>query len=316
MSRDENGLRRLIVIAGATASGKSEVAMQLAAVTPVEIVCADARTIYRGLDIGTAKPSASDQKLVKHHCLDIVDPQDSFTASAFAKVASVAIDSIPLDTLPVVVGGSGFYIKALIDGLSEGVEDVDPEIRAQLTKEFEERGKDAMYGELLRVDAQAAALYSDRNPRRVQRALEYFRATGNALSSTWERQRNAAPFDVCLIAVHRERDDLRRRIEERCTLMWEQGLLHETEQLLDVGIDEHAQSLQTVGYKQALDVLRDRTSIEHAQQEMITATWQYAKRQLTWFRKDLRYSWIAGNPNECVRDILRLFQNGESHGRG
>ncbi len=316
MSSNDNVLRRLIVIAGATASGKSDVAMQIATESAIEIVCADARTIFRGLDIGTAKPSLEDQSLVKHHCLDIADPNETFNASAFATAARAAIETIPRDVLPLVVGGSGFYIKALIDGFSEGVEDVTPEIRAQVTKEFEELGKDVMYELLASVDAQAAALYSDRNPRRVQRALEYYRSTGNALSSTWGRQRNAAPFDVCFVALHRERDELRRRIEERCALMWQSGLLHEVEQLLDSGLDEHVQSLQTVGYKQAIDILRGRTSVEHAKQEMISATWQYAKRQLTWLRKEARYHWIAGSTNECVRDILRLFKHGESHGRG
>ena len=316
MSSNENGHRRLIVLAGATASGKSDVAMHLGGKTPIEIVCADARTIYRGLDIGTAKPPPADLALVKHHLLDIVEPHQSYTASAYATAARSAIESIDINILPVIVGGSGFYIKALIDGLSEGVEEVDQEIRTQLTKEFEERGIEAMHEELATVDARAAAMYSDRNPRRVQRALEYHRATGKALSSAWEQQRNAAPYDVCFVAVHRERDELRRRIEDRCALMWRQGLLHETEQLLTSGLDEHVQSLQTVGYKQAIDVLRGRTSIELAQLEMITATWQYAKRQLTWFRKDARYQWVAGNTNECARDILRLFKHEENRGRG
>lgn len=315
MSKGNSGIRRLIVIAGATASGKSDVAMQLGKETPIEIVCADARTIYRGLDIGTAKPSLSDQGIVKHHCIDIREPDQSFTASAYATAARAAIASITHDVIPVIVGGSGFYIKALIDGLSEGVEDVDPDIRAQLTQEFEERGRDAMYELLASVDAQAAALYSDRNPRRVQRALEFYRATGKTLSSTWEQQRSAAEFDVCFFAVHRERDELRNRIEKRCSMMWQKGLLHETATLLDSGLDEHVQSLQTVGYKQAIDVLRGRTSMELAQQEMITATWQYAKRQLTWFRKDARYQWIAGNTNECARDILRLFNQEENRSR-
>lgn len=308
MSNAVSAFRRIIVIAGPTASGKSDVAMQLSERLPIEIVCADARTIYRGLDIGTAKPSHEDQTRVKHHCLDIVGPEQSFTASMFSQAARLAIDSITQDVIPVVVGGSGFYIKALLDGLSEGVADVDEQIRQALTEEYELKGRDAMYDELVLCDPKAAALYADKNPRRVQRALEYFRATGDQLSSTWDRARKGSEYDVLYVAIHRERDDLRDRIARRCHRMWELGLLRETEALLSSGIHEQVQSLQTVGYKQAIDVLRSRREPEDAGQEMVHATWQYAKRQLTWFRKDQRYTWIDGASDRCADDILRMHE--------
>jgi tRNA dimethylallyltransferase len=301
-SRDR---QKIIVIAGATASGKSDIAMSLANQLPIEIVCADARTVYRGLSIGTAKPSVEDQASVPHHCIDILDPDQIYTASTFSEDARIALASLQEGATGVVVGGSGFYIKALIDGLSEGIVDVPEEIRLALANEFESRGKDEMYDELMNIDARAAELYADKNPRRVQRALEYYRATGDLFSSTWDKPRCASEFDVVFVAVQRERDELRQRIADRCSMMWSKGLLRETEQLLESGIPVNAQSLQTVGYKQALDVLFGRSDIAAAQQEMITATWQYAKRQLTWFRKDTRYTWISGSAEQCVNDILQ-----------
>ncbi len=280
--------------------------MNLAKRLPIEIVCADARTVYRGLTIGTAKPSREDQAAVPHHCIDILDPNQIYTASTFAQDARRALSVIPTGSIGVVVGGSGFYIKALVDGLSEAVVDVPEEIRLALASEFASRGKDAMYGELLSIDQRAAALYSDKNPRRVQRALEYYRATGVQFSSTWDTPRSASEYDVMFVAVHRDREELRQRIASRCASMWDQGLLQETQDLVQSGVSTSAQSLQTVGYKQALDVLFGKSDIETAQQEMMHATWQYAKRQLTWFRKDARYRWISGSMEQCLNDILRM----------
>ena len=189
MSKNDSTMRAVIVIAGPTASGKSAVAMRLAQLADIEIVCADARTIFRGLDIGTAKPSKQDQQDVRHHCIDIVDPSEVFSARDFAIVARNAIDTIPLDRIPVIVGGSGFYIQALIDGLSSEGADVDPQIREQIQKDFDLLGRDLMYERLLQIDPPAARLYADKNPRRIQRALEYHMATGNLLSDSWNSPR-------------------------------------------------------------------------------------------------------------------------------
>lgn len=312
MSEPRIPRRPIIVIAGPTASGKSDVAMHLARLMSIEIVCADARTIYRGLSIGTAKPSVHDRELVKHHCLDIADPKDPFSASVYAEVARAAIDAIPDELVPVVVGGSGFYIQALIDGLSRENSDVDARVRESLSREFEERGRDAMYEELVTVDPRAAELYADKNPRRVQRALEYYRTTGSRLSEMWNTPRDVSQYDALFVAIDRDRNDLRQRIEQRCQMMWDLGLLQETQTLLNSGISESAQSLQTVGYTQAIDVLAGRSSLQKAQSEMVTATWQYAKRQLTWLRRDDRYTWISGTTERCALDILQLHQERKS----
>lgn len=312
MSKTGPVMRPVIVIAGPTASGKSAIAMHLAQLTNIEIVCADARTIYRGLDIGTAKPSKQDQIAVRHHCIDIIEPSDAFSARDFALAARRAIESIAQHSIPVIVGGSGFYIQALIDGLSSEGADVDPQVREEIQKEFDTLGRDVMYERLVDVDPPAARLYADKNPRRIQRALEYHRATGNRLSDTWNAPRDAASYEAIFLARELDNVTLRKRIEDRCHAMWNVGLLHETQLLLESGLEETSQSMQTVGYKQALDVLAGRMSLQAAQQDMIHATWQYAKRQRTWLRKDQRYRWISGTEQECALDILQQHQTRNS----
>ncbi|MFN4984721.1 MAG: tRNA (adenosine(37)-N6)-dimethylallyltransferase MiaA [Ignavibacteria bacterium] len=312
MSKTGPVMRPVIVIAGPTASGKSAIAMHLAQLTNIEIVCADARTIYRGLDIGTAKPSKQDQIAVRHHCIDIIEPSDAFSARDFALGARRAIESIAQHSIPVIVGGSGFYIQALIDGLSSEGADVDPQVREEIQKEFDTLGRDVMYERLVDVDPPAARLYADKNPRRIQRALEYHRATGNRLSDTWNAPRDAASYEAIFLARELDNVTLRKRIEDRCHAMWNVGLLHETQLLLESGLEETSQSMQTVGYKQALDVLAGRMSLQAAQQDMIHATWQYAKRQRTWLRKDQRYRWISGTEQECALDILQQHQTRNS----
>lgn len=306
MNNATNGRRRVIIIAGATASGKSEVAMEIAKHLPVEIVCADSRTVYRGLDIGTAKPTMQDRHQVTHHCIDICEPTETYTAHRYAQDANNSIANIAVGVTPLIVGGSGFYISACVDGLSVTEIDVPEDTRLHLTHEFATRGKVEMYRQLQSVDNAAALLYSDMNPRRVQRALEFYRTTGRPISSTWTMQPRQAIYDAIFILVHREPDELRKRISTRCALMWEQGLLDETASIVQSGVPEQAQALQTVGYKQALDVLHGRKSLKDAQTEMITATWQYAKRQRTWFRKDERYALVSGTIDMCVTNILQL----------
>lgn len=308
MSKTGQTLRPVIVIAGPTASGKSAIAVHLSRQLEIEIVCADARTIYRGLDIGTAKPSKQDQQAVRHHCIDIIEPADAFSARDFATAARRAVDSIPQQCVPVIVGGSGFYIQAMIDGLSSEGADIDQHVRDQIQQEFDTLGRDAMYERLVVVDPPAARLYADRNPRRIQRALEFHRATGGRLSDTWSAPRDQASYDAIYFARELDNVTLRQRIEDRCHAMWNMGLLHETQTLLECGLEETSQSMQTVGYKQALDVLAGRMSVEAAQQDMVHATWQYAKRQRTWLRKDQRYRWVSGTDHECALDILQQHQ--------
>lgn len=293
--------RRLLVIAGPTASGKTAASLELAQRRPIEIIIADARQVYRHLDIGTAKPTAEEQVACRHHLIDILEPTESYSAADYARDARAALETIPDDHLPVFVGGSGLYISAALDGLSQDVVPPEPAIREQLQREFDEHGRDAMWEELHRLDPTAAERYADRNPRRVLRALEVIRISGRSFSSTWDVRRDPYPAEVTYLAIEIDRATLRERIAERCRSMWTTGLMEETRRVINSGVSPTAQALQTVGYAEAIAVLEGRLSEEEALQQMITSTWRYAKRQMTWFRKDVRYRWVA--PGDVARFV-------------
>ena len=293
--------RRILVIAGPTASGKTAASLELAQRHPIEIIIADARQVYRHLDIGTAKPTVEEQAACRHHLVDILEPTEAYSAADYARDARAALAAIPDDHLPVFVGGSGLYISAALDGLSQDVVPPEPAVREQLQQEFDARGRDAMWEELHRLDPAAAERYADRNPRRVLRALEVIRISGRPFSSTWDVRRDPYPADVTYLAIEVDRATLRERISERCHSMWTAGLVEETQRVLDAGVSPTAQALQTVGYAEAIAVLEGRLSEDEALGQMITSTWRYAKRQLTWFRKDARYRWVA--PGDVARFV-------------
>ena len=301
-------MRRVIVIAGATASGKTAASLALAQMINSEIISADARQVFIGMDIGTAKPTSEERAMVPHHLIDIRRPEQTYNAAEYAADVHSIIDSLPHDVMPVLVGGSGMYINAALDGLSSLPAEVDASIRANVALELAGRGRDALYEELQRVDPEAAALYSDRNPRRVTRALEVFRATGKPLTSFWKEQSRQARYDVLAVAIGHDRGALRSRINERAEQMWEQGLVQETQALLDSGLDPLAQSLQTVGYREVLAFLSGKTTTQGALNDMKISTWHYAKRQLTWFMRDSRYTWISDPAHSVAESILNLLK--------
>jgi tRNA dimethylallyltransferase len=299
-------VRRVIVIAGATASGKTAASLALARMINCEIISADARQVFVGMDVGTAKPTPEEQSAVPHHLIDIRRPDERYNAAEYACDVHAVIDSLPSNVIPVMVGGSGMYINAALDGLSSLPTEVDADIRADVARELAERGRDAMYEELQRVDPEAAALYVDKNPRRIARALEVFRATGQPLTSFWKQQSREQRYDVLAVAIAHEREGLRARINARAELMWQAGLVGETQELINGGLDPSAQSLQTVGYREALAFLSGQITSQGALHDLKISTWQYAKRQLTWFMRDSRYSWISGEPDVIAESILTL----------
>lgn len=300
-------MRRVVVIGGPTASGKTATSLALAAMTSCEIISADARQIYRGMDIGTAKPTIEERARVPHHLVDIRQPGKTYNAAQYALDVHTVIENIPPTSLPVVVGGSGLYIKAAFDGLSSPIGEVDESIRVALMCELDERGRDALYEELQRVDPESAEIYVDRNPRRITRALEVFRATGKPLSAYWKSQTETPLYDVLYVATNHERSILRSRIDLRCDWMWGSGLLDETRRLLDAGVDPECQALQTVGYREAIDVLQGASTLDQAKAQLKISTWHYAKRQLTWFMRDSRYQWFCNEPEVNASAILEMI---------
>lgn len=300
-------MRRVVVIGGPTASGKTATSLALAELTACEIISADARQIYCGMDIGTAKPTREERVRVPHHVLDIRQPGETYNAAQYAQDVHSVIENIPLTSLPVIVGGSGLYIKAALDGLSSPIGEVDESVREALMVEIEERGRDALYEELQRVDPAAAELYVDRNPRRITRALEVYRSTGKPLSSFWNSSPEIPTYDVMYFATNHERSVLRSRIDQRCDGMWDAGLLEETQRLVDAGVNPECQALQTVGYREAIDVLQGASTLDEANAQLKISTWHYAKRQLTWFMRDSRYQWLSNGPEMNANVILEMI---------
>ena len=271
---------------GPTASGKSALAAKLAERFPVEIVSVDSAQIYRGMDIGTAKPSAAERSAVPHHLIDILDPTERYSAAQFRGDAIRLIHDISARArTPLLVGGTMLYFKALREGLSE-LPESDAKVRAQLDAEAAERGWPALHAELARVDAATAARLEPNDAQRIQRALEIHRVTGKPMSQLLGRKKGALSFRLIELAlVPSDRGELHRRIEERFDTMLKRGLVDEVRALRQrYALRETLPSMRCVGYRQAWQHLEGEFSGGELRERGIFATRQLAKRQLTWLR--------------------------------
>lgn len=284
-------LPKVLVIVGPTASGKTLLALQIAQSIPAEIISADSRQVYRHLDIGTAKPSRAELLQVPHHCIDIREPNEKFNAGDFQTLGRKIVDEILLrKKLPIVCGGTGLYVQALIDGFFEQPE-FSREIRAELERRIESEGKEALYRELQRVDPASAATMDASKHRRVIRALEVYYETGIPISQFHANHQKDELYDATWIGLRWERSMLYQRINDRVERMFADGFLDEVKQLQAMGFDDRVQALQTVGYKEAFQYLRGEISYERMIELMKQNTRRFAKRQMTWFRKEPRIHW-------------------------
>lgn len=275
----------LICLAGPTASGKSAVSQLLAKHLPVEIINVDSATIYRDMDIGTAKPTASERQAVPHHLLDILDPALSYSAAQFRQDAlACAADIAARGKLPLLVGGTMLYFKVLRDGIDD-LPGADPEIRAQIAKEASEQGWPALHAALASVDAATAQRLAPNDSQRIGRALEIYRASGQPMSSLIGHK-VLEPVATCLISLEPEnRQALHARIEARFDQMLASGLVDEVKRLYERGdLSSTLPSIRCVGYRQIWDYLDGQCSLSQAREQGIAATRQLAKRQLTWLR--------------------------------
>jgi len=275
-----------ILLMGPTASGKSAIALELAQLLPVEIVSVDSAQIYRGMDIGTAKPDAAARARVTHHLVDLIDPDQSYSAARFRADALAAIAGIrSRGRIPLLVGGTMLYFKALREGLSRL-----PQADARLRKELDERaaaaGWPALHAELARVDAATAARLSTTDSQRIQRALEVFHISGTPLSALQgARQSDDAPDFVAIALVPSDRAELHRRIADRFDAMLARGLVEEVQTLRQCfSLTASMPSMRCVGYRQIWDVLEGAQTPRDLRERGIAATRQLAKRQLTWLR--------------------------------
>jgi tRNA dimethylallyltransferase len=285
-------LPTILIIVGPTASGKTSLALEIARRMPAEIISADSRQVYQYLTIGTAKPTPDELKKVKHYFVDAILPDQHFSAGEFGIDGRKFIDTIVKQKkLPIVVGGTGLYIRSLVDGLFTGPgrkEDVREELEARL----ESDGSETLLEELRGVDPEAAARMLPSNQRRIIRALEVYYATGKPISQHHNEHEYKKLFNSVFVGLQWERKKLYDRINSRVERMLAAGFLDEVKGLLSRGYDDRYKSLQTVGYKEAFAFLRKEISYERMVELMKQNTRRFAKRQLTWFRRDARIRWF------------------------
>lgn len=301
--------RRVIVIAGPTCSGKTSVSIGLSKHFPSEIISADSRQVYKFLDIGTAKPTGEELKTAKHHLVDCLTPDQEYNASKFE------IDSIRLieelfqeGKTPIVAGGSGLYIKALVDGIFNSA-DTDEELRAEYLEKRKNHGDEYLYEELIKVDPESASKMLPQNWKRVIRALEVFRLTGEPIWKHQENYKRDISFGFIQFGLNWKRELLYRRIESRVDRMIELGLVEETKNVLEMGYGKEVNSLNTVGYKEIISFLEGEITLERAVELIKRNTRRFAKRQMTWFRKDEQIKWIDINSEKDLQGVPEKIVN-------
>lgn len=268
-----------------------------------EIVSADSRQVFRHLTIGTSKPTREEQALVPHHYIDELMPDQEFSAGVFGLTGRERIEEIfSRKKTPLVVGGSGLYVRALVDGFFEGP-GADRDLRASLERRLADEGIHPLLEEVRRVDPEFAATVDPTKPRRIIRALEVIRRTGIPLSRIQREAKVEIAFHPVFFGLDWGRAELYRRIEERCDRMIRDGLLKEVDRLETLGFNETLQSLKTVGYAEAFAYRRGRISYEEMIRLFKQNSRRYAKRQLTWFRRDKRVRWIPMDPGRSPREV-------------
>jgi len=297
------------VIVGPTAAGKTALSLGLAKTLDSEIVSADSRQIYRYMDIGTAKPTSEERSCVPHHMLDRVDPDTRYTAGQYARDARACIDAIfSRGSVPILVGGSGLYLRALLDGLFDDPPS-SPEIDRTLRRELEEKGSPALHRALARVDAEAARRIHPHDGQRLVRALSVFRRTGRPMSELWRSSsEERLDADTMVFGLSRDRASLYRRIEDRVDRMIEQGLVEEVRSLLRMGYTRDLDALRTIGYRETCAFLAGEMTLEDAVARIKRDTRRYAKRQLTWFRHDRRVRWVDVDDADVDRTAGRIVE--------
>lgn len=283
---------KTIVICGATATGKSDLAVSLANEIDAEIINADSMQLYRGMDIGTAKLTAAERGGIPHHLLDVLDVTEDATVAWYQSAARDAISDIHArGKNAVIVGGTGLYIKAILDDLN--FPDTDPLVRERLNKEAEDFGVAKLFERLQLLDPAAAAAINIQNVRRVIRALEVIEITGQPFTANLPREDISKYPDAMQFGLVMDREKLTERIDARVDLMWERGLVAEVDALIAEGITKATTARRALGYAQVISMRSGEISEELAKEETKRATRQYARRQETWFSRDARIQWIS-----------------------
>lgn len=295
----------LIIIGGATATGKSSLALDVAEEIGAEIVNADSMQLYKGMDIGTAKVPVDQRRGIIHHMLDVLEITDESSVADYQREARAIIDDLLARDVPVVVvGGTGLYIKALVDELN--FPDRDPAVRERLFAEAESLGATTMHQRLSAIDPEAATLIPEQNLRRVIRALEVIELTGEPYAASLPRDERTYYPNAQQFAIRVDREVLNERIHSRVHQMWEHGFISEVETLAEGGLRDGRTARAAIGYAQVLAALEGQISMESALEETIISTRQYARRQGTWFARESKITWLEGAPDLYPAQILAL----------
>ncbi|WMJ88266.1 tRNA (adenosine(37)-N6)-dimethylallyltransferase MiaA [Anaerocolumna sp. MB42-C2] len=298
----------LIILTGPTAVGKTELSIQLAKAIDGEIISADSMQVYKDMDIGTAKITINEMQGIKHYLIDELEPEEEFNVVKFKELTVKYMNEIySKGKIPIIVGGTGFYIQAVLYGIDFKDNGEDTIYRKQLKELYVKEGAASLHQKLDEVDPGSAKAIHPNNVKRVIRALEYYYQTGSRISEHNEEQRqNESPYNFCYIVLNNEREIVYERINKRVDLMIENGLVKEVESLLDKGCTKDMVSMQGLGYKEIISYLEGKFSLEDAVYTLKRDTRHFAKRQLTWFKREKEVIWI--NKQEYINDENKILE--------
>lgn len=299
-----NNKTKIIILCGATASGKSSASIEIAEKLDGEIISADSMQIYRGLDIGTAKITEKEKRGINHFMIDVVDPSDSYSVSEYTAEAIKCIDSIiDRGKVPIICGGTGLYIDGILYEYAYGQCGSDDALRESLSKKYDIDDGEQLYSEMLQLDKADTIKYHKNNKHRLIRAWEIYLLSGKTKSQL--SQDKKARYDAEIIVINRDRNELYKRIDARVDQMFECGILNEIEKIRDSGVDFNCQSMQAIGYKEFKPYFDGEISLDDVKNLIKLNTRHYAKRQITWFKQYKNAHWLE--PSEAVNYAVENF---------
>ena len=301
-------MKPLIVIAGPTASGKTGLSIALAKALGGEIVSADSMQIYKYMNIGTAKPTEEEKDGIVHHMMDFLEPDVNFSVADYCDMAHKVIEDIhSRGKMPILVGGTGLYIDSLVNNVDFGEDDENHEIREELYALAEKESVDAVHDILKEIDAETAEKYHPNNIRRVIRAIEFYRVTGKRISDH-AREEKEPRYNAVYFCIDWDREVLYERINKRVDIMVEDGLVEEVKSLLEKGYDKHLTAMQGIGYKEFFGYLDGKRTLEETLDEIKQNSRRYAKRQMTWFRRNKSMHWLNPSRN-MTEDAINIIND-------
>lgn len=295
----------LVVLMGPTASGKTAMAVEICKKYDGEVVTADSMQVYKFMDIGTAKPTVDEMQGIKHHMIDLVEPTENYSLADYVKEAKAVIEDIhSRGKLPVLAGGTGLYIDTLTQNVELSDGDKDDALRAELTELAEKEGEDRLFEILREVDPKSCETIHKNNIKRVIRAIEFFKTTGIRQSEHIKNTVRNSPFDMTKICLSWDRDVLYDRINRRVDMMFDMGLADEVEKVRNMGVNMSNTSMQGIGYKEVFPYLDKKVSLEETKDIIKQGTRRYAKRQITWFKREENTSFVPAEFN-VINKILK-----------